>query len=109
MEPMDLLAKLKELFGDDIDENVTDSVLVYYLDLAKQKILERLYPFDQSKTEIPERYQLKQVEIAHYLFLKRGAEGETVHNENGINRTYESADVPESLMKGITPYCGLPT
>ena len=27
-------------------------------------------------------------------------EGETAHNENGINRSYENASVPESMLKG---------
>ena len=64
-------------------------------------------PMTQSVTEVPTRYETKQVEIAVYLYNKRGAEGQTSHSENGINRTYESADVPESLMRGITPYVGV--
>jgi hypothetical protein len=83
-------------------------LLLYLLELAEQKIIEKLYPFDDTKTTIPERYQTKQVEIALFLYNKRGAEGEVSHNENGMNRTYENADVPESLMRGITPYCGFP-
>jgi hypothetical protein len=83
-------------------------LLLYLLELAEQKIIEKLYPFDDTKTTIPERYQTKQVEIALFLYNKRGAEGEVSHNENGMNRTYENADVPESLMRGIAPYCGFP-
>jgi hypothetical protein len=66
-----------------------------------------VYPYDSTVTEVPNRYETKQVEIAVYLYNKRGAEGQTAHNENGINRTYESADVPESLMRGITPFVGV--
>ena len=29
-----------------------------------------------------------------------------VYNENGINRTYESADVSPSLLRRIIPICG---
>ena len=42
-----------------------------------------------------------------YLINKRGAEGETTHNENGINRAYESASVPESLLGRVTPFAGV--
>ena len=77
------------------------------LSISAQKILDRAYPYDTTVTEVPARYETKQVEIAVYLYNKRGAEGQTSHNENGINRTYESADVPESLMRGITPHVGV--
>jgi hypothetical protein len=40
------------------------------------------------------------------LFSKMGAEGQTAHNENGINRTYESAGVSNSLLRRIVPICG---
>lgn len=99
-----LLAKLKIL----LPEETNDNLLLLFLEIAGQKILERLYPFDGTKTEIPARYQPKQIEIALFLYNKQGAEGETSHNENGIDRTYENADIPDSLMKGIVPFVGSP-
>ena len=47
-----------------------------------------------------------QIQIAVELFSKRGAEGQTGHSENGISRSYESADVSPSLLKRITPLVG---
>lgn len=41
------------------------------------------------------------------MLNKRGAEGQTSHTENGVTRQYESADVPSSMLKAITPYCGV--
>jgi hypothetical protein len=38
-----------------------------------------------------------------YLYNRQGSEGETYHSENGINRTYASANVPDDLLKGIVP------
>lgn len=81
-----------------------DNVLLTYLKLAAAAVLSRVYPFDPSGKEVPACYEIQQVEIAAYLLNKRGAEGETVHNENGINRSYESAGVPESMLKGIVPF-----
>ena len=46
---------------------------------------------------------MKQIEIATYLYNKQGAEGETKHNENGVDRTYESASIPESMLSDISP------
>ena len=99
------LEQLKSLLG--ISGTDEDALLLTLLSISAQKILERAYPYDTTVTEVPARYETKQVEIAVYLYNKRGAEGQISHNENGINRTYESADVPESLMRGITPYVGV--
>ena len=99
------LDQLKSLLG--ISGTDEDALLLTLLSISAQKILDRVYPYDSTVTEVPNRYAMKQVEIAVYLYNKRGAEGQTAHNENGINRTYESADVPESLMRGITPYVGV--
>ena len=70
---------------------------------AYDRVLARCYPFDENRTEVPARYESTVIEIAVYLLNKQGAEGETVHNENGINRTYESAYVPESMLAVVTP------
>ena len=99
------LEQLKSLLG--ISGTDEDALLLTLLSISAQKILDRAYPYDTTVTEVPARYETKQVEIAVYLYNKRGAEGQISHNENGINRTYESADVPESLMRGITPYVGV--
>jgi hypothetical protein len=100
------LNQLKTLLGKWGD-NSEDDLLLMLLTLSAQKILDRVYPYDDSIKEVPSRYATKQVEIAVYLYNKRGAEGQISHSENTISRTYESADVPESLMKGITPYVGV--
>src|SRR5690606_42001209 len=83
-----------------------DGLLLALLSLAEGKILERLYPYDHNKETIPTRYVGKQIEIAAYLYNKQGAEGQIAHSENGISRTYESADVPESMLRGIAPFVG---
>lgn len=84
-----------------------DDVLSTYLTLSGSKILRKAYPFDDTVTEIPPKYDSLHVEIAVYLLNKRGAEGQTSHSENGISRSYEDGDIPYSLMSQITPYCGV--
>lgn len=93
---------LRAMFKDD--DTVNTELLLAYLDIAEEKILNKCYPYRVSEKELPEKYHALQIEIANYLLCKRGAEGETSHNENGISRTYESADVPDSMLKGVTPY-----
>ena len=85
----------------------SDDVLKSYLTIAAQKIINRAYPYNDTVTDVPTRYGYLQCEIAAYLLNKRGAEGEVSHSENGVSRTYESADVPESMLKDVIPHCGL--
>lgn len=99
------LEQLKSLLG--ISGTDEDAMLLTLLSISAQKVLDRLYPFDDTMTSIPSRYVSKQVEIAVWLYNKRGAEGQVAHSENGINRAYESADIPDSLLAGITPKVGV--
>lgn len=89
--------------SDETDEGI----LLAYLNLAGRKIIARAFPYDQSVAEVPEQYDTLQCEIAAYMLNKRGAEGQTSHSENGISRSYENADVPASMLKVITPHCGV--
>lgn len=94
---MPIIMSRTGLTEDDVD------VIQAAFDTAGDRILARRYPFNDSITEVPERYLTTQIEIAVYLLNKQGAEGETAHGENGINRTYESAYVPDSMLAGVTP------
>lgn len=89
------------------DSDWSEDILLTYLNIAGSKIIARAYPYDDTVTEVPRRYEILQCEIAVYLLNKRGAEGETAHSENGISRSYENADVPESMLSIISPYCGV--
>lgn len=105
MTEVEKLSLLRVMVGQPTtDENWSDNVLLSYLKIAGEKIIQRAYPYDDTVTEVPRRYGVLQCEIAQYLLNKRGAEGEISHNENGVNRTYESADVPESLMREVIPH-----
>ena len=105
MTEVEKLSLLRVMVGQPADsEGWSDAVLISYLKIAGEKIINRAYPYDETVTEVPRRYGVLQCEIAQYLLNKRGAEGQTAHSENGINRTYESADVPESLMREVIPH-----
>lgn len=104
MTDVEMLAKLKRMTGK------TDEIMLNdYLDLAGTVVTRRAYPFNPEIAEVPLIYQNFQLEIAVYLVNKIGAEGQTSHNENGINRSYESASVPYSMLKHIIPLAKVPT
>lgn len=90
-----------------IEDDNEDELLKSIIDRAESKILQRLYPYQAHKNEIPKRYEYKVIDISIYMYNKRGAEGQTSHSENGISRGYESADVPESMVADIVPFVGV--
>ena len=96
------IAMVKTLIGES---SLTDEEVSVYLQIAYSKMLERLYPYDTTKTgsDIPERYDTIQYELAVRLYLRKGGEGETSHEENGVNRTYGSVD-DEDILSRLTPY-----
>ena len=86
-------------------KNGEDELLLMYLADAERAILNHLYPMDEDIAHtLPTRYESRLVEIAAYLYNKRGAEGETSHNENGISRSYENGSIPDSMLSDIIPY-----
>lgn len=107
MTDADKLSLLRVMVGQPNEGEWSDDVLTSYLKIAGQKIINRAYPYDDEVKEVPRRYGYLQCDIAAYLLNKRGAEGQTAHSENGINRSYESADVPESMLGEVVPHVGV--
>jgi len=95
-----------DMLSRTLDDDTDHGILEVYLELAAQKIFNRMYPYKESYDglEVPDRYAAVQIKIANYMLNKRGAEGEIQHIENGIHRNYGDADVPETMLKDITAY-----
>ena len=103
MTEIEKLTTLKAMVGDSDAEEVLST----YLKIAGSKIITKAFPYDETIEEVPKRYAILQCEIAAYLLNKRGAEGQISHAENGISRAYENADIPSSMLKTVTPHCGV--
>lgn len=128
---MDIMTKLKKRTGETDDE-----LLEILLDDAKNAILTRRFPFSPwptreitrtetktdpetgeeiteqvtvSETYVEDCYTDLQYRIALDLYNKQGAEGQFVHSENGISRTYESSWISDQLLSEVIPYCGVAT
>ena len=77
-----------------------------YLPLAEHFVLVTRHPFssDADEEEWESRYDHLQCEIAAAMFNRRGSEGETKHDENGVDREWGTASsVPLSLVQRIVP------
>lgn len=91
-----------QYFKTMVGDTVNDDLAAAYLKLAEEKILNRLYPFGRCAYEpLDSAYSFDQCELAIILYNKRGAEGESAHNENGINRSY---DPEEQFMTRFVPH-----
>lgn len=83
------------------DTAATDAVITVYLDDAKEAILNRRYPFEiPNGADVPQMYERLQCRLAAEMYLRRGAEGEESHNEDGVNRKYAHADF-EPLLRNV--------
>jgi len=88
--------------------DTTDSgILEVYLELAAQKILNRMYPYidNYDGLEVPDRYVAVQLKAASIMLARIGAEAEIQHIENGIHRNWGSADIPDAVLAEVVPYC----
>lgn len=104
---MTQLEQLKSLLV--ISGTSEDTMLATYLNLAKLKILNKMYPFGipTEVTDIPSQYKAREIEIAMVMYLKRGAEGQLTNTENGITRQYARGDIPAELLSDIPSYVGV--
>lgn len=98
------ITSLAELISPDTaDVKILSQMIV----LSEGIVLNRRYPLGVPQgASVPKQYEHIQLQIALELFAKRGAEGQTEHDENGIARKYESADISPTLLRRITPILG---
>jgi len=95
-----IIGKGSELANED------DDTISTYLLLAKDRLLNHIYPFEGDRpVEVEPKYETKQIELAVILYNKRGAEGEKQHNENSVNRQYVDE---EDFLAKIPRKVGIP-
>lgn len=101
MADLSQLQKLKLWLDIPDTDTSQDGKLQLFLDTAESKIKERRGNLPDEPME--SRWNIRQIEIAVYLYNKQGAEGESEHDENGVTRKYESASIPNSMLDDISP------
>lgn len=98
------IERLKVLISPD---SASDELLAHLLEQSEGIILNRRFPFGAPEgAVVPAQYEHIQLQVALELFSKMGAEGQLIHAENGISRTWETADVSNSLLRRIVPVIG---
>lgn len=83
-----------------------DAVLIDCIECARAEMLRRRFPYGSTEEDECKFIQ-KEGNLLYMcamdLYNKTGSEGQLSHSENGINRTYESSWISESLLSGIVP------
>lgn len=97
------LEQVKTMLGNDEIHDVV--VLRSYLDLAKEKILNKRYPFGTEIKDVEERFENLQCELTIALYNQRGGEGEKSHSENGVSRSWRTV---AEILEEIPSMVGLP-
>lgn len=96
------IAELRKQIPEEDDDKLSD-----LLETAKAIIFARRFPFGNAPDDVEPMYRNLQMRIAVDLYNKQGAEGETAHSENGVNRTYQSSWVSKDLLDEIVPKAGI--
>lgn len=97
--------KVEKMIAMMSDVSLDEETAIVYLDLAKERLLNHIYPFEREVEEVPCRYDYQHIELAIALYNLRGVEGQSSHNENGVNRSYRSV---EEILKAIPKHAGFP-
>lgn len=102
------LNRLKILLGPEAD---SDALLSEYLDIAKEEILNWLYirlgQIPSDVTTVPVRYEQVQIMAVLAAYNIRGAEGQTLHIENGMHRQFVYDDLVKYVHSHVDPYVRL--
>jgi hypothetical protein len=92
---------------DDGGQLPSKEKLDTYLSLARQEILSWRYSLvggvPADKTDLPPRFEVTQIYSVVAGYTHAGAEGESVHNENGIQRTFKYSDMLDYIHKNVIP------
>lgn len=95
---------LVQSMTDETDYDVISA----FLEMAGDALCHYVDPFQmKEKSDLLETYGGVQTRIAAVWLNKRGADGQLSHSENGISRSYESGDIPSSILQELTPICGV--
>lgn len=100
----DLVSDLRVVLNARNFDTYSDDYLLYEIKQAISTInrCRRFVPTDDNLYDT--KYEYLIVPLSVSAIAKIGAEGETSHSENGISRTYSSAnDYPKDLLQQIIP------
>jgi hypothetical protein len=98
----ELLARLKTRLRYS-GTTANDAILTEHLQTAIDVINERRQYTSTDLAIVEPQHESVVVELAISSYAKVGAEGQLAHDENGVDRMYESGFYPASILKLVIP------
>lgn len=105
MTDIEKLTRLKTILQDD---ETPDNVLSEYLDISAAEILNWLYirkggaPI--TVTDVPVQFEQIQIMAVVAAVNIGGAEGQSIHTENGVHRVFKYDDLVAYIHSHVPPY-----
>lgn len=91
-----------------LDRGDETGKLSTYLQMAEKEILSWRYSFSENKPKsVPEEYEMIQIQAVIAGFSISGAENQTQHSENGINRMFKYPDMIAYIHSNVLPIVGV--
>lgn len=86
----------------------TEDVIEVYLKAAGKEIISWRYSYAaKGVEEVPVEYEMTQIYAVIAGFSMSGAENQTFHNENGIQRTFKYSDMLNYIRAHVVPKVGV--
>ena len=108
--PDEKIIKMRLSILGNSDDSSLDNIFELKLDDAKSIALYTLYPFDDTKEELPDTWRMKMwlVRCAIELYNKKDSANVQSYSENGISVSYLSGLISKSLLDELIPKAGVP-
>lgn len=101
------LAMLKSILRIDTDSE--DATLTAYLNMAKSALLGWRYSYSaNTPDDVPDEYEMTQIQAVVNGFTQSGVEGQTVSVENGIHRHFEFSDMVRYIKSNVIAMAKVP-
>lgn len=97
---------VKSILGGEVESET----IMTLLDAAGRELMAWRYSIGNAKPpeDVPDEYEMAQVFAVVAGYSQRGAENQSYHAENGINRTFAHSDMVAYIRANVIPMCGVP-
>ena len=108
MTKAEKLAAVKAILG--FSDATYDTTIESYIDMAGNEIIGWRFSYANgfdAIMDVPREYEMTQVNAVVAGFSIRGAEGQSLHEENSIRRTFKYEDMLAYIRAHVIPIAGV--
>lgn len=104
-----LLTRLKTIYGNDVNEEFTDTQLLEYLGIANEEIIRWEYDLVGLPADAVDTSKYDNVKVFAVIagLTQHGAEGVSAQSEGSFRREFSQADMLDYIHKNVPPFVGV--